>query len=569
MNDVLKRLTQFPTQFFLLLIGALLFIPFIGGSPLFDWDEINFAESAREMLVTHNFSTVQINFQPFYEKPPFFIWLQALSMSRYGVNSFAARLPNAIFGLLTMIAVFNLGRKYFNSRFGVLWALLFACSLLPQLYFKSGIIDPVFNYFIFVGYIFLFHISIKDDFASARTNRSNKRWYLLASGLATGIALLTKGPVALGIIVLSISVMLIVNRGKLNFNFGDLLIWLVIVGGVAGAWVYTTWSSEGSQFLDSFFAYQWRLFHTEDAGHGGPWWFYLPVLFFGCFPAAALAIGAIGKNANDSFYQRSLKQWMSTLFLVVFILFSVVQTKIIHYTSLCYFPITFLGAYYLHHLLNDKLSFRWWHAMLLLLSGAPLLIAIACLPLAGRHPQLVLPYLHDSFSQAALEAKVYWNSLEAVYGVIALILLLIVFVLAFTAHRRAAVYLLLISSAVVFNVTISQFVPRLGLYSQGALIEFIEQHKTEPCYIETIGFKSYAPYFYHNRQPSYKTEINRHLKGEDTHDAELAYLVFEKTDKPVYLVTKEDFYKHFEQAPLFDLLYRKNGYLFLRKKKLD
>ena len=52
--------------------AALLFIPFLGGVHLFDWDEINFAESAREMLVTHEFFRVQINYQPFWEKPPFF-----------------------------------------------------------------------------------------------------------------------------------------------------------------------------------------------------------------------------------------------------------------------------------------------------------------------------------------------------------------------------------------------------------------------------------------------------------------------------------------------------------------
>jgi len=31
-----------------------LFIPFLGSTHLFDWDEINFAESAREMIVTGN-----------------------------------------------------------------------------------------------------------------------------------------------------------------------------------------------------------------------------------------------------------------------------------------------------------------------------------------------------------------------------------------------------------------------------------------------------------------------------------------------------------------------------------
>ena len=36
--------TDFKAYTFIVLIGALLFIPFIGNMPLFDWDEINFAE---------------------------------------------------------------------------------------------------------------------------------------------------------------------------------------------------------------------------------------------------------------------------------------------------------------------------------------------------------------------------------------------------------------------------------------------------------------------------------------------------------------------------------------------
>ena len=55
-----------------------LFLPFLGSVHLFDWDEINFAESAREMIVTGNCEQVQINFEPFYEKPPLFIWFQVI-----------------------------------------------------------------------------------------------------------------------------------------------------------------------------------------------------------------------------------------------------------------------------------------------------------------------------------------------------------------------------------------------------------------------------------------------------------------------------------------------------------
>jgi len=79
------------------IIASLLFIPFLGSVHLFDWDEINFAESAREMIVTGDYNTVRIDFEPFWEKPPLFIWMQALSMKIFGINEFAAvfRMPFA------------------------------------------------------------------------------------------------------------------------------------------------------------------------------------------------------------------------------------------------------------------------------------------------------------------------------------------------------------------------------------------------------------------------------------------------------------------------------------------
>ena len=97
--------------------GTLLFVPFLGAVHLFDWDEINFAECAREMLVTQDYFSVKINYQAFWEKPPIFIWMQALSMSVFGVNEFAARLPNAICGVVTLLVLFNIGRKLVDERF--------------------------------------------------------------------------------------------------------------------------------------------------------------------------------------------------------------------------------------------------------------------------------------------------------------------------------------------------------------------------------------------------------------------------------------------------------------------
>ena len=96
----MRSLSKLQVQLLIALVAALLFIPGLGAVHLFDWDEINFAEIAREMLATHNWLQPQIGYVPFYEKPPLFMWMQAVSMSAFGVNEFAARFPDAICGCL-------------------------------------------------------------------------------------------------------------------------------------------------------------------------------------------------------------------------------------------------------------------------------------------------------------------------------------------------------------------------------------------------------------------------------------------------------------------------------------
>jgi 4-amino-4-deoxy-L-arabinose transferase-like glycosyltransferase len=152
---LLSRSPRLRDAAIIVIVGALLFIPFLGTVHLFDWDEVNFAECAREMIVSGNWLRVQVNFEPFWEKPPLFIWLQALSMKTFGINEFAARFVNAVCGIVTLLVVYRIGTVLLDPALGRLWVMAFLGSLLPHAFFKSGIIDPVFNLFIFCGIYFL------------------------------------------------------------------------------------------------------------------------------------------------------------------------------------------------------------------------------------------------------------------------------------------------------------------------------------------------------------------------------------------------------------------------------
>ena len=120
---------------FILFVCLILFLPFLGTVHLFDWDEINFAECAREMISTSNYSTVTIDYLPFWEKPPLFIWMQVVSMKIFGIGEFAARFPNLLAAIATAFFLYLAGRKIKNETFAYWWLAFYLGSFLPNIYF--------------------------------------------------------------------------------------------------------------------------------------------------------------------------------------------------------------------------------------------------------------------------------------------------------------------------------------------------------------------------------------------------------------------------------------------------
>lgn len=539
-------------NFIIAVFAALIFIPFLGRVNLFDWDEINFAESAREMIVTHDYSTVQIAYKPFWEKPPLFIWMEAASMKLFGVNEFAARFPNAIIGIITLLVIFNIGKKLMDERFGLWWVLIYAASWLPHFYFKSGIIDPTFNLFIFLSVYFLARIAY-----SKRDNRN-----AIASGIFLGLAVLTKGPVAILISLLALVVYWLYNKGKTALKWRHLGLIALFTALLTCLWFGYIIAVRGWWLVQEFIQYQVRLFSTPDAGHGGPFFYHWVVLLLGCFPASVFLFIYFQTTRRKSIYHyqqpemRDFRTWMWILFWVVLILFSIVKTKIIHYSSLCYFPLTFLAAIQAYRMVEGKVKVRKWVFALLGLVGILLAAAIAALPLVGIYKDKLTPYIEDPFAVGNLQANVHWGYSECFFGLAYGIIILICVILFFRNKSRMGLLVLFISQVIIIEIALFHFVPKIEAYSQRSAIEFFRSLKGKDVYVQVLGYKSYAQYFYTQMPPP----ANPGYYNVD-------WLLTGKVDKPVYFVCKNIAADHYRDNPHLEVIGEKNGFVFFRRRQ--
>ena len=533
-------------QVLIVVVGALLFVPGLGIVHLFDWDEINFAESAREMIVTGDYLNVKINFEPFWEKPPFFAWLQVLSMKTFGINEFGSRFPNAVCGIITLLMLFNIGRKLRDVRFGLLWTLLYTCSLFPFFYFKTGIIDPWFNLFIFLGVCFFILFT--------QTEIVKKMYlYVILSALFLGLAVLTKGPVGFLIFALTFFVFLIFQKFKFKCTWQQVVLFFAVFAFVGGFWFILQIIDGNFTIFKDFILYQIRLFQTKDAGHGGFLLYHFVVVLLGVFPASILALPTFRRSVlkdEGNEKMRLFFQWMIILFWVVMILFTIVRTKIVHYSSMSYFPLTFMAAWYVEQIFDGKKELAKWVKIPMIVIAVIIGFAAALIPFFDHFKQLIIPYA-DEFTRGNLQATSSWLGFEWITGVILLAgTIIFIFFSNRKKYKKAFIYLLLSSLIFVFSAMFF-ITPQVEKYSQLAIIEFYKSKANEDCYILST-FKSYAPYFYAQQKPENKC-------------TDREFLYSGNIDKPCYFVTWNtarniDFLEN--KSPDAIKLYDKNGFAF-------
>jgi uncharacterized membrane protein YiaA len=319
--------------------------------------------------------------------------------------------------------------------------------------------------------------------------------------------------------------------------------------------------------MTEFISYQIELFATPGAGHTGFPGYHLIVLLFGCFPASILAIRPIFRNDEIDTRRTEFRLWMVLLLSVVLVLFTVVQSKIVHYSSLCYFPLTFFATLYTWRKIQEHGRIGHWQVIFISIIGCLIVIGGILLVYLGQHPdEIHKHFMLDPNAVSSLAMDIQWK-----WWHLAPVGFLGAGVIGFIIMRRQAMKSItaLYAGSALFIVTgIFCWVGKVQQYTQGPSTEFFKSLAGQDVYAVTWGHKSFSPYWDFRKpvpagfSPDYKTPAETpYTKYSD------AEFLLNSPDirKDVYIITKAGKAEQFSSRfPDVERIGAKGGFVYFR-----
>jgi len=324
----------------ILLLGGLLFLSGLGGTPLANPDEARYAEIPREMLASGDFVTPRLNDVVYFEKPPLTYWCVAASMAVFGQNEFAARLPVALFALLGLVATYCLANELGGAEAGRQATLILGSTLLYFALARVLLTDMVVAALITAALAFF----VK----AVRTppGRMRRLWFygLYASAAA---ATLAKGLIGFLLPGAIMFLWLLIYRQWARLRPLYLPSGLALFAAIAVPWHWLV-AVRNPQWAQFYFIHEhFQRFATTSHQRMQPWWFFLPIVVLGFFPWTGLLWPALKRAWPRGWARRA--EGAETGFLLIwagFILlfFSASHSKLIPYILPALPPLAILGG---------------------------------------------------------------------------------------------------------------------------------------------------------------------------------------------------------------------------------
>lgn len=379
----MARLAPERDTLLLLLLGAVLFLPGLGRTDLWNPDEPRYAEVAREMRLTGDYLVPRFNGELYSQKPPLLFWTMCLAaMLRGELDEVAVRLPAAVSGVLVLPVIFGIGRRLFNRRTGWIAAVVFGTCINIMLQARTAQIDMLL-----VLCVTLAMYGWVRGYSAGRPI-----WYF-GFFAAAGMATLAKGPVGLLPPLLSIFAFVMVSGERVELRRMKLLAGLGLWALVVLAWLLPASLRAGPDYLQQILFKQNLARYAQPWGHLRPWYYYLEVLpaqFFPWFFPLVPAIVYGWRSVREARARRGML-FVLCWVVVTLVFFSLSPGKRTVYILTMYPGMALLIGMALDHLARDARASRHWLFWPAALLGSLLFAIAAALPhLMARRPELAV-----------------------------------------------------------------------------------------------------------------------------------------------------------------------------------
>ena len=264
---------------FLLIIPGTLLYPCMSFH-LFEPDEGRYAQIPREMLDEGEWLVPILQGQPYLDKPPLFYWLVMASYMLLGAQEWSARLMPALAIHGCVLLTYFLGRRSLGERAAWWGALALALSPAFVGMGRLLVLDGVLAFFV--------TLSIFCCFEAVRGWRLRRGWWLMAA-LACGLGILTKGPVALVLLLPPVWLYRRLNSSAAPITWRALAEFIGVLVLVTAPW-YLAMCVRLPGFAGYFLWEHNVVRFTMPFDHGRPIWFYGPIVLAGLLPGALLLL---------------------------------------------------------------------------------------------------------------------------------------------------------------------------------------------------------------------------------------------------------------------------------------
>ncbi|MCX7895753.1 MAG: phospholipid carrier-dependent glycosyltransferase [Thermoanaerobaculum sp.] len=313
-------------QLYFFAIGVLTaaFVATMPFRSLFEPDESRYALVAQGMLQEGHWLVPHLEGRPYTHKPPLYLWCVA-ALRKLGLPwTAAAVLPSFIPALILLLALPRLTQSFgVKPEAGYLSGVLLVASPLYATMALAARMDMLLALATTMAFAAAYQL-----LTAELSPRAVGRWRW-TFWLSLGLGVMSKGPVALALVFLTLALFAAVSRQALPWNhvFGG-WVWLAPLMLILAWFIPAAWQ-QGWEWVEEILFWQSAGRMVKSFAHQEPFYFHLITWPLTGFPTALLALWAAvtwWRRREDS-----PERFLASAFLAILLFFSAISGKLIVY----------------------------------------------------------------------------------------------------------------------------------------------------------------------------------------------------------------------------------------------